>query len=253
MEKLFQQLGMNQNEQEVYIAVLKAGKIAPQQVARLTKINRTTVYSVAKKLESFGLISQDYGQRVRYLVAEDPKKMVEMLNEEGRKIEEKKKIALSLVEKLVTIKSEKHYSVPRIRFIEENDLEKFLYDSYVRWAESVAKGDNIWRGFQDNTFTERYESWIEWTWKQDKQKNLGVEFFMNDTYTEKKLLHKHPTRTMKKIPNGLEFDSCLWVTGDYIVMVQTRVRPHYLVEIYDEVLARNQRELFKGLWRMVGK
>jgi hypothetical protein len=33
-------------------------------------------------------------------------------------------------------------------------------------------------------------------------------------------------------------------------MAQTRVRPHYLVEINDELLARNQRELFKGLWAL---
>lgn len=250
MEILFQKLGMNQNEQEVYLTVLKAGKIAPQQVARLTRINRTTVYSIAKKLESLGLIVQDYGQRVRYLVAEDPHNVLVMLGQEEKKIQEKKKVAEELVKELVTMKSEKHYSVPRIRFVEEDDLEKFLYDSYGRWSESVAKDDNVWRGFQDNSFTERYEEWIEWTWNQDKGKSLKVEFFMNDSHVEKKLLQKHPTRHMKVLPKSVSFDSCLWVTGEYIIMTQTRVRPHYLVEIYDVVLARNQRELFKGLWEM---
>ena len=35
---------------------------------------------------------------------------------------------------------------------------------------------------------------------------------------------------------------------EYLIMAQTRVRPHYLVEIHDAVLARNQLQLFKGLW-----
>lgn len=81
MEKLFLKLGLNYNEQEVYVVVMKAGKISPQHVSKITKINRTTVYSIAKKLESLGLISQDYGQKVRYLVAEEPKNMLTMLEE----------------------------------------------------------------------------------------------------------------------------------------------------------------------------
>lgn len=249
MEKLFLKLGMNQNEQDVYLAVLRAGKIAPQQVARITKINRTTVYSIAKKLESLGLISQDYGQKVRYLVAEDPKKMTTMLEDEGKKIEEKKKIAEELARELATLRSKKHYSVPRIRFVEEVDLEKFLYDSYERWSESVAKDDNIWRGFQDSAFTSVYHTWIDWTWKMDKEGVLATEFFLNKSEVEERLYQKHPTRHMKILPKSVEFDSSFWVVGDYLVMIQTRERPHYLVEIHDEVLARNQRELFKGLWQ----
>lgn len=251
MEKLFQKLGLNQNEQEVYLTVLKAGKISPQHVARLTKINRTTVYSVAKKLEALGLIIQDYGQKVRYLVAQDPKKMVEMLEDEEMKIQEKKKVATELAAELAKLTSEKHYSVPRIRFVEEDDLEKFLYEAYPRWAESIARVDNVWRGFQDNTFTEKYEEWIEWTWRQPGQESLGVEFFMNKSSVEEKLHKKHPTRCMKLLPQGVSFDSSFWVTGEYLIMTQTKVRPHYLVEIHDEVLARNQRELFKGLWNAV--
>jgi hypothetical protein len=32
-------------------------------------------------------------------------------------------------------------------------------------------------------------------------------------------------------------------------MVVTNKRPHYLVEIHDQVLARNQREVYKRIWQ----
>ena len=84
MEELFRQLGLNENEREVYLAVLQAGKIAPNQVAKVTSINRTTVYSVAKKLEKMGLVTQDLGQKVNYLVATPLEKLVTVFEREEK-------------------------------------------------------------------------------------------------------------------------------------------------------------------------
>lgn len=250
MEELFRKLGLNDNEREVYLAVLQAGKIAPNQIAKITDINRTTVYSIGKKLAKIGLITQDLGQKVGYFVAAPPEKLVSLLEKEERLISEKKKVAKALVKELGSLVSEKHYSVPRIRFIEEADIESYLYEAYPRWSESVAKVGNIWRGFQDDSFTSHYEKWIEWTWKQPVQKTLQVEFFLNEASIERLLKERHPTRNMKALPGGVNFDSSFWVTGEYLIMAQTRIRPHYLVEIHDEVLARNQLALFQGLWQL---
>ncbi len=250
MESYFKRLGLNQNEQTVYLEILKAGKIPPHRVARLTGINRTTVYSIAKKLEVLGLIAIDLGQKIHYLVALPPEKFLTIYQTEERELAEKKKAAEALVAELQTITAEKQFSVPRIRFIEEIDLREYLYNAYPRWAESVSSHSNIWRGFQDDTLTTTYQEWIDWTWKQDIQKSLQVEFFVNKSQIEKDLKQKYKTRNMKVLPQGIEFDSSFWITGEYLIMIQTRVRPHYLVEIHDAVLARNQRELFKGLWQL---
>lgn len=250
MEDLFRKLGLNQNEEEVYLSVLKAGKIAPQEVARLTSINRTTVYSIGKKLVRMGLITQDLGQKITYFVATPPEKLVAVFEKEEKAIVQKKQLAEKLAKELSSLQSEKHYSVPRIRFVEESDIETYLYEAYPRWAESVSKVGNVWRGFQDDSFTSSYEDWIEWTWKQPSQKNLRVEFFLNPATVEKELKKRHPTRNMKALPGDVKFDSSFWVTGEYLIMAQTRVRPHYLVEIHDVVLARNQLTLFQGLWKL---
>lgn len=249
MEELFRKLGLNDNEREVYLAVLQAGKISPNQVAKITSINRTTVYSVAKKLEKMGLVTQDLGQKIHYLVATPPEKLVSVFEREEKKLAEKKKVAKELSKELSSLVSEKHYSVPRIRFIEEADIESHLYEAYPRWSKSVEAFDNVWRGFQDDSFTSRYEKWIDWTWKYSNE-NIRAEIFFNQAEIEQKLFEKHQSRKMRVLPKTVNFDSNFWVAGEYLVMVQTRVRPHYLVEIHDAVLARNQRELFKALWQM---
>ena len=249
MEEVFRELGLKDNEQEVYLAVLQAGKIAPNQVATITGINRTTVYSVAKKLVRMNLITQDLGQKVSYLVATPPEKLVSVFEREEKAINEKKKVAKELAKELGSLVSEKHYSVPRIRFVEEADIEAYLYEAYPRWSDSVKAFDNTWRGFQDDTFTSRYEKWIDWTWKYSNE-NIRAEIFFNQAKIEQKLFEKHASRKMRILPRTVTFDSNFWVAGEYLVMVQTRVRPHYLVEIHDAVLARNQRELFKALWQL---
>ena len=216
----------------------------------MTGINRTTVYSVAKKLEKMGLMVADLGQKVSYLVATPPEKLVAIFEREELRIGEKKKAARALIKELSSLPGEKHYSVPRIRFVEESDMEGYLYEAYPRWSESVAHTGNVWRGFQDDSFTTHYEKWIEWTWTHHVQKNLRAEFFLNQAGIEESLHEKHPTRQMKTLPQSITFDSSFWITGEYLIMAQTRVRPHYLVEIHDAVLARNQLALFQGLWAL---
>jgi len=249
MEELFRKLEINDNEREVYLAVLRAGKIAATQVSRETSINRTTVYSIAKKLESMGIIAIDVGQKISYLVAIPPDQLVNIFEKEERLLAEKKHAAIKLAKELASIASEKHYSVPRIKFVEENDLEEYLYIAYPRWEESAAGKENVWRGFQDDSFTTHYEKWINWIWKRGNR-NFHVEFFINESNIERQMSRKYPGRKMKVLPNHISFDSSFWTTGDYLIMAQTRARPHYLVEIHDSLLARNQRELFKGLWSL---
>lgn len=250
MENLFRQLGLSDNEREVYLAVFKAGKITPYQVAQKTGIHRTTVYSVAKKLSQIGLIIQDLGQKVNYLVAAPPEKLISLFEKEEKELGERKKVAQTLAQELSCLQSEKHYSVPHIRFVEESRLETYLYEAYPRWANSLTKEDAVWRGFQDDSFTSRYEKWIDWTWKHHIRDNVRVEFFLNKAEIERSLLKKHPTRKMRLLPNDISFDSSFWVSGEYLIMVQTQVRPHYLVEIHDAVLSRNQQAPFRGLWSL---
>lgn len=247
MEKLFEAIGLNTNEREVYLAVLKAGKVSPQRVAKETGINRTTVYSIAKKLKDMGFISEDIGQKVTYLIACSPESLQAIFEKEEQGLLKKKEAATLLAKELDTIPRSVNYSVPRIKFIEEADLSEYLFAEYRRWSENVARYDNTWWGFQDDSFTEKYGKWIEWTWKHSPA-GLKAKLFLNNVPVEQEMGKRHVDRNTKQLPSGVHFDSSFWAVGDYLLMAQTRQRPHYLVEIHDEVLARNQRALFKGLW-----
>ena len=73
LQQLLKQLEFSEKESQVYLAVLAQGKILPVDVAKITNINRATVYSVAKELIKKGVIAEDLGGKARYLVALPPK------------------------------------------------------------------------------------------------------------------------------------------------------------------------------------
>jgi predicted transcriptional regulator len=248
LEKEFGQLGLNDNEREVYLAVLKAGKASPARIAKETAINRTTVYSVSRKLMSLGLVGEDLSAKVGYLYAEKPEALEHMFAKEEAVLKERKILAQTLVKELTALPSGKSYSIPKIKFIEEADLTDYLYKQYSFWADSSLERDNTWWGYADSSFTKEYKEWIHWTWKHGP-KGQKVNFFANDSGVEDEVSSEHPDRITRPLPKGQEFDSSFWVIGDYVIMTQSRERPNYLVEIHDAVFARNQRQLFKNLWR----
>ena len=69
IEETLKNLGLSEKEARVYLTVLEYKKITPSDVARITEINRTTVYSVAKELIKMGMIVEDRGGISRRLMA----------------------------------------------------------------------------------------------------------------------------------------------------------------------------------------
>jgi len=148
IETLLSQVGLNENEAAVYVAILEKGKVAPARVAAITDINRTTVYSVAKKLARLGLISEDLGKNVHYFVAKPPENLRNIFKNEREKIREKEKTADEAVEQLKMLTKNVKFSVPKIQFVEENDLDEFMRRRADSWTQSASEIDKTWWGYQ---------------------------------------------------------------------------------------------------------
>jgi predicted transcriptional regulator len=245
-------LGLNEKEIEVYLALLHSGKASPLDVARATRINRTTVYSVAKSLVEKGAVVEDVGGKTRYLVAQPPSHLMKVLDREAESIARRKLIANEAIKELLRIQTNTQYSVPKIRFVDEGELDKHLYRQFPLWVESGQRYDNLCWGFQDHTFVEAYRDWIEWSWKQCP--NLGTNLLSNRSRAEAKLRNQLSEHRQIKFWNKADkFTATTWVIGDFLIMIMTNQHPHYLVEINDSVLAHNQREVFRNLWDTVGE
>ena len=249
LEKVLSELGLGEKEQAVYKLILEHGKIAPALLARLAGIKRTTVYSVANELVDKGLIIEDWGGKILYYIPSRENELEKIITKEKEKSKSKESSIRELQEILKSIPESKTYSVPKIRFIDEADLEKYLYEATPRWHESMLTTDATWWGFQDHTFVEKFEKWIDWSWEK-APKPIKLKLLTNESDIEEKMKSKkYSEKRALKFWHKNEFTGTQWIIGSYIVLVMTKQRPYYLVEIHDSVMAHNMREVFKNIWK----
>jgi sugar-specific transcriptional regulator TrmB len=248
-------LGFNDKEIKVYLALLKSGKARPSSLAKSTKLNRATLYNIARSLLSKGVIAEDLSGAVLYFSPLPPSRLGNLLDQPKRELEEKEKMIKGAIGELNLLTVGKAYPVPKIRFIEHNDLEKYLFDNTEKWQEAVIDADGIWWGYQDQSFAENFEKWIDFTWKTkaSTHQHYKPQFFSNETVIEKKLGGKYSKdRREIKYIKDTDFTANTWVCGKYLVMIVTHQQPYYLIEIHDQMIAHNTKEIFKTLWASIG-
>lgn len=250
MEEKLRALGLSEKEIAVYLSVLRRKRVTPARVAIETGISRPTVYSVAASLVSKKLLTEDLGGKTTYLVAEPPERLLKNIELRKRELIKEENIASEVIRELESLSGAKKYAIPRVRYVEENDLDEFFRSRDKIWSESIEAADNIWWGFQDKTFLEFYKPWVDWAWKQPWAK-YTVKVITNESRVEESMSGKYSRRLIKFWDKQTKFTSSTWAIGDYIVFTYTQEKPHYLVEIHDKVAAYNLREVFKNLWEEI--
>ncbi len=250
LEELLKKLDLNEKERLVYQSIVENGKISTARISRSTKINRTTVYSVCSELKKKGLIHEGVGEKIAYWSVREGSDLDRVVMREREALARKEETISSLKDALKNVPGSKTFSIPKIRYIEQDELESYLHEASSKWNESlISAKETTWWGFQSHEFVEYYEKWIVWYWKH-APKQIDLKLFSNDSTIEKHMVEQKITRRKIKFwEGGNDFTGTLWITGDYITMIQTAERPFYLVEIHDAVLAHNIREVFRKLWK----
>lgn len=245
-----QELGLRNKEVSVYLCVLENGKMSAASISRITKINRATVYSITKELINKSFLHEDLGGTNRYFVASQAEELRSIYLKQEKELQKKRETIENTIKELKSIPKSKQYSVPKIRFIDEMQLEDFLYKQLPVWIESAQKyEDHNWWGFQDVSLAEAFPEWFEYHWKIFPP-DFGMKMFTNKKPTEEVLAKKYFSnkRGAKYWDKSLNFTATHAVLGDYVIFCVTNQRPYYLVETHDVVMAKNLRDLFKNIW-----
>lgn len=249
IKKHLQQLGFNQKEIDVYLDIVKKGKARAAQIARDTGINRTTVYATADKLKEKGVIKEDLAGKSKYYVARDPSSLVQTIDRKRRELDKKEEIAKEAQQELKNMQTGDAFSVPKLEFIKENDIEDFLFEISSTWNESMLATDQTIWGFQDHSLVEDYGDWIDWYW-ENKPDEIVQKMYTNAAPAEEQLEDdRFEDREVRFWEGDTDFTASVWATGDYLVLMKSDRHPHYLVHMHDPVLAHNLREYFKQTWK----
>lgn len=249
VEQSLAKLGFSEKEVALYLVLLKHGKMTPAEITKITRINRPTVYSVGKELVKKGLLFEDLGGTSRAFVARPPDELAVLTNREEKKLTEKKLVVQRAIEELKTVSQGAKYEVPKIVFIPEEEFRDYFFKQTKKWHASMLQHDATWWGFQDHTFAEQFQDYIDWHWQKAAPKTLELKLLTNDSDVEVKMAQNpYPRRHVRFWNANGSFTASTWVCGDYVIMAITNVHPYYLVEIHDRTFAHNLRLIFKGIW-----
>lgn len=250
IQETLQKLGFNYKEIEIYLEVLKLGRATPARISKNTGINRTTIYSAAKSLVKKGLLAEDLGGKYTYFVALPLENLNLKLEKQKKQLEEEERLIQDAIKEIAALPVNSQFAIPKIRFVEELDLEDYLYKKTDEWNRSIKQYDSTWWGFQDHTFLDHYKKWtIDYWDKFESSQNILEKVLGNDSEIEKQMASKAISQREIVFWNkNADITSSFWIGGDYIIMIYTQDRPFYLIEIYNPAMAHNLREVFKGLW-----
>lgn len=105
-EKELQDLGLNDKESAIYLALLSVDSDSVIDLAKKTNINRTTIYPILESLMNKGLVSEvKIDKKVRFS-AESPERLSTFVDKQKLMFEERSERVKDLIPKLRTVQRE---------------------------------------------------------------------------------------------------------------------------------------------------
>ncbi len=131
---ILKKLGLSEKEIKVYLKLLEYGAISVRSLAELSELNRGTAYDILKKLQEVGLVSYYHSETKQRFVAEDPEKLIKLVEEREAELS---RIKTAFVEFIPELKSlqEKGGCRPVTKLYEGKAGIRFMLDDVLESME----------------------------------------------------------------------------------------------------------------------
>lgn len=230
------ELGLDRQEIEIYLALLKQGPSKAAKLAEETKINRTVVYSFLTKLISKGFVSYIVENNVMWFNSVKPKQLLNLLEEKGRNLKE---------------------IIPQLEKIKQGIKEEARVGIY----KGVEGGRTVTRDILDTTKellvfvdTGYFENEFPILVAQFAKERIKREIKIRGLLVEAIKLDKRFSKYAKYRFVPKEYVSpSLSVVYENKVAIVTWSKPLYIVLIEDSDVTRSYKTYFELIWKNARK
>ncbi len=245
LAKVIQQLGLSDKHAIVYEALIIKPNATPLELARVTKLNRSSLYRYLEDLRKIGLVELVLGDKSSSYKA-NPEGLSQYLVSEESRVEGLKKSIPKLVkefgESKVTAGSEVKY------YQGTEGLKQMLWNVVNQKDEFVGLGYQDWNTTVGKYFAEKLRN------KMLENKLLSREILneANDSlgFTDlgKGYGQVYQCRTID--PKVLMIKHDTYIYGDVFAYYYHYQGEYFGVEIHNKEIARTERQMFEVLWGM---
>ncbi len=151
LQKDLKSIGLSENEAVAYLALLELGEASVGEIAKKAELKRPTTYLIMESLKEKALISMVKRKKKTLFLAEDPRKINEILEERKRKIDKIMPQLLSITNSLEV--------KPKIQYFEGEEGIKNVYRDTLRYPNQEMLAffsDSYARGFEEDFFENYY-------------------------------------------------------------------------------------------------
>ncbi|TAK97127.1 hypothetical protein EPO05_00045 [Patescibacteria group bacterium] len=239
-------LGLNHKEIGIYLAILSGGKNTISGIALRSKIKRTSIYQHLQVLLDKGLIYKAVDRKRVLYIAEDPEKIVNVVESQKRRLDRQKVELEKIIPELQSMFSVA-FSKPKVNFYEGREGIKNIYKEFVETHQNIYSFFSPYHFFKLFSHAENDELLMRLYANGGQLHNL-VE--RSDEAVARLKVEKYKSFTKSKfLPADFKFENDLLVTGDKVALIS--FKNLIGVIICDQAIADLQRNIFKLIWGKV--
>lgn len=241
-QKELMDLGFDDKEARVYLALLELGPSTAAQIARRAAINRTTSYDILESLAVNGLVNFIGETKVRKYAAESPKKVVSFLQSKIRMAERRLKTANEILPQLLSIYNTKEK--PKVKFYEGTEGMKEAFEDTLTAEKEIlayAVGADMFGALGEKYFREYF--------KKRVARKISVRVIAPDD-EESRAIAANDEREMRisaLIPKDKYYFSVETDIYNNKIMVASW-KEKFAIIIESQEIASAQRKIFELAW-----
>ncbi len=226
-------VGLTENEADVYFILLRLQESLASQVAKQSKIARTNVYDILNKLIEKGLVTYTIKNNRRYFKAVDPDRLLEYFKEKEKNL---KDLLPELRELYKPLKTK-----ARIEIYEGVEGLKTILNDIIKTEKEIrafGASERI-REYLPDYFIKRYLK------ERRKKKIVARQLF-----TEGTKVIKTPVSIFKSLPKKFSSPSTTVIYGDNVtIWIWTETPTIILIE--SKAVAKSYKDHFELMWKSI--
>lgn len=243
---MLKHLGLDRREFKTYQALIQLGPTSIRLVARQTGINRGTTHEILKSLVDKGLVSYLLKGKRRHFLAENPEKLLQLVQEKQQVFNQLTKLLQNEV--IPNLNSQKRIQKkPTARYYEgEEGIEKVLKDLLQTMQNREDKSYFAYSAQPIRKYL--YRLFPNFT-KQRIKKEISVKVIaLGEGGEETELAERKWLNTESKTL----FSSYIIIYANKFAIISLAQNElPYAVVIHEAGIARTQRLIFQTLWNLL--
>ncbi len=235
LDKFLRNLGLEDKDQKVYVALLKLGDASVSRAAQEARIKRTTTYHILENLKEKGLASSYVEKGVKRFIAESPSRLKDIL--EGQ---------LSALEKYLP-QLQSFYNLAKsqsvIKFFEGEEGAKQISEDVLASKEktiySIGSIKNVKEAIGVSIrFTKRRVA------KRIFEKALRIRKEFSGDYIRRQ---REEFKEMRFLPEDLEIPVLILIYGKKVGVICSQEEGFSFI-IESEDFSKTMKLIFEALW-----